>query len=1058
MIHVSRQKNELSLEYKTSYRAAKLFAGFMVCFLLLNIRAQSNSQEVLSLTAGQSVEREITGSEAHTYSLALAAGEFVHVTVMQRGINVVVDLLSPDGQLRLRADSPTDTRGPETVHFVADLNGAYSLKVAAKNANAARGKYDVLLAAQRPATERDREYAAAAATFYEAKQLYLRHTNDATNKALALYEKLLPVWRSLGDKMREGDTLRFIGILNARLNQSSVSVANYKDALNLFREIGDRAREEDILYYLGNIHASHGEHETAIEYYRQYLQLDSAGADKAETFDIWTALAISYSRLGEYRKAAECYEQIVSLDPQRIKSDPKFLNNLGWIYLYTGDLQNAQDHFDKALAASRGKRDSTQQGQAFSNLGDLYLKTGDLQKALDSYNSSLELSRKNNKPGSEIDAMIGIGRAQMLNGDLPGARASFENALGLSKSGGYRNREAVSQRLLGQANWKLGFHQKAIESLEASRDSFHQFGMRPQEADVLYELAKLKREIGQPGEARPIIETALELTEALRSAIAAEEFQVGFFEEKRHFYELYADILMQLHESSAGTGYDLLAWQAAEKAQARRLLEILVESSAKISDTAEPTLIARERSLQQQINMRERQRSAALSNKLADKAAKLEEETRHLLTEYRNVRAQIRLRSPKYAALTQPEPLSVAETQRLLDDDTILLEYLLGENRSFLWAVTPASIKGYALPGRDKIETHVRRMYELLTTRDQTSHAATAEYNKLASTLGRILLGPVANQLGKKRLVIVSDGALQYVPFAALSLSKAEEASNPLIVDHEIVNLPSTSVLAVLRREMTGRISAPKALAVFADPVFSKDDPRVAQSLARNSSTPEPLLVSAINNKRSDSSIEKISRDAGLTDFVRLRFSRQEADAITALLPEKERLKALDFSASRATAQSAELIQYRTLHFATHGLLNSKHPELSGLVFSLIDERGQPQDGFLRFHEIYNLKLNADLVVLSACQTALGKEVRGEGLIGLTRGFMYAGAPRVVASLWRVDDRATAELMKRFYEGMMKRGLRPAAAMRAAQVSMMKEARWRAPQDWAAFTIQGEWR
>jgi len=169
-------------------------------------------------------------------------------------------------------------------------------------------------------------------------------------------------------------------------------------------------------------------------------------------------------------------------------------------------------------------------------------------------------------------------------------------------------------------------------------------------------------------------------------------------------------------------------------------------------------------------------------------------------------------------------------------------------------------------------------------------------------------------------------------------------------------------------------------------------------------------------------------------------------------------LKALDFSASRATAQSQELSQYRILHFATHGLLNSRHPELSGLVFSLINEQGQPQDGFLRFHEIYNLKLNADLVVLSACQTALGKEVLGEGLIGLTRGFMYAGASRVMSSLWRVDDRATAELMKRFYHGMLREGLRPAAALRASQISMLKEKRWSAAHYWAAFTLQGEWR
>ena len=191
---------------------------------------------------------------------------------------------------------------------------------------------------------------------------------------------------------------------------------------------------------------------------------------------------------------------------------------------------------------------------------------------------------------------------------------------------------------------------------------------------------------------------------------------------------------------------------------------------------------------------------------------------------------------------------------------------------------------------------------------------------------------------------------------------------------------------------------------------------------------------------------------------MRLRFSRQEAEEIARLSADPRTLKAVDFSANRSTAIDAKLGDYRIVHFATHGLINNQNPDLSGVVLSLVDEQGRPQNGFLRLYDIYNLKLNADLVVLSACQTALGKEIKGEGLVGLTRGFMYAGAPRVVASFWRIDDRATADIMRRFYEAMLKDGLRPAAALRAAQVSMWHEKRWQSPHYWAAFTIQGEWR
>ena len=168
--------------------------------------------------------------------------------------------------------------------------------------------------------------------------------------------------------------------------------------------------------------------------------------------------------------------------------------------------------------------------------------------------------------------------------------------------------------------------------------------------------------------------------------------------------------------------------------------------------------------------------------------------------------------------------------------------------------------------------------------------------------------------------------------------------------------------------------------------------------------------------------------------------------------------KALDFDASRETVLNADLSQYRIVHFATHSLLNNQRPELSGVVLSLVDASGRPRNGFLRLYDIYNLRLGADLVVLSACQTALGREIRGEGLIGLTRGFLYAGAARVVATLWEIDDRTTAELMKHFYQGMLVHGKRPAVALRDAQVAMWRTRGWESPYYWAAFTLQGEWQ
>jgi CHAT domain-containing protein len=301
-----------------------------------------------------------------------------------------------------------------------------------------------------------------------------------------------------------------------------------------------------------------------------------------------------------------------------------------------------------------------------------------------------------------------------------------------------------------------------------------------------------------------------------------------------------------------------------------------------------------------------------------------------------------------------------------------------------------------------------------------------------------------------KRLLIVADGALQYVPFAALPSN-----GQPLIVNHEIVNLPSASVLAALRLDRD-RPSYQKTVAVFADPVFDAADPRLARARRTDSAT------AAADVAQLPEEVRASVREAGLLDdrgaLTRLPFTREEADAILALAPSGEGTKAIDFSASRSTATSGRVKGHRIVHLATHGIVDTAHPELSGIVLSLVDERGAPQDGFLRLHEVYNLDWNADLVVLSACQTALGQEIKGEGLVGLTRGFMYGGARGVVASLWNVNDSATVDLMKRFYEGLLARGLTPAPALRAAQLEMWKRRQWQAPYYWAAFTLQGDWR
>jgi CHAT domain-containing protein len=384
------------------------------------------------------------------------------------------------------------------------------------------------------------------------------------------------------------------------------------------------------------------------------------------------------------------------------------------------------------------------------------------------------------------------------------------------------------------------------------------------------------------------------------------------------------------------------------------------------------------------------------------------------------------------------------------------LEYALGDEHSYLWAVTNSRFSSYVLPKRSELEEKVRAVRAFMTPRSLKPGESTADallrfkkeeaqYRTAAADLSRMLLGPVADQLGTRRILIVGEGALQYLPFGALSSPSSIQNSSPnlLIVEHEIVNLPSASTLAVIRKEAALREKPQRTLAIFADPVFQPTDKRV---IAKSRSE----LIAKADPK------ESARGDSLGGTLPRLLAAEKEAKAIAAMVPEKERFVALGFDATRSAAMAKDLGRYKIVHFATHAVLNESHPDLSSLVMSLVDRDGNPQNGYVRLRDIYNLRLSADLVVLSACETALGKEVKGEGLMSMVRGFMYSGTPRVLASLWKVDDEATAELMTEFYKELLQNKRPAAAALRQAQITQMQKKLRQSPYYWAAFQLQGE--
>jgi CHAT domain-containing protein len=424
--------------------------------------------------------------------------------------------------------------------------------------------------------------------------------------------------------------------------------------------------------------------------------------------------------------------------------------------------------------------------------------------------------------------------------------------------------------------------------------------------------------------------------------------------------------------------------------------------------------------------------------------AGLDHEIEDLVAAHEEIEAEIRAASPAYAALTHPRPLSLTEIQALLDPGTLLLEYALGAEHSSVWAVTPSGLHTYELPPRVVIEAAARDFRRTLP-----DIANPRSFEDASAKLGAMLLDPVAAELGTKRLVVVSDAALQAaVPFAALaSLDAPLGRPHPLVVDHEIVQETSASVVAALRLGIAGPTPAPGLVAVLADPVVSAGDGRLTAPGKAPTAVAPNLMPEAVRAVTPNGVLERLPN------------TRVEANDILKLVPPSRSFAKFGFDATKQAAEDPGLARYRIVLFATHGLLDPREPALSGLVFSLFAPDGTPRDGYLRLNDVFNLTLPVDLVVLSACESGQGKVVGGEGLVGITRGFLYAGAERLVVSLWEVNDRAAARLMAKFYRAVLASDhVRPAAALRRAQIAMIREGKWRHPWYWAPFIIQGEWR
>lgn len=1060
-----------------------------VLLLSTQVDPRAASQDLTRLELGQKVKRDMKSGERHIYHIELATGQFLHAIVEQYGIDVEAGLFGPDGKKVFNVDSPTATLGAEHVLVIAAQTGVHRLEIIGLGEQIS-GRYEAWIDAMRFPAEIDQQHVAAEQTWQEANYLRLKRDRQSVQQAISKCETARVGFQRAGNATREILILNTVGLMHWSLSEYPKALECFFQSLPIARTAGDRRGEADALHDLGLVYGTIGDQRRAVDYYEQALLIRREIGDQVGQGMTISSLGVAYNSLGDKQKALDYHQQALPLRKRSgdREGEAATLNSIGRVYQDWGEQQKAYDYFSQALAIVRTTTGHRIESLVLHNLGVLHYELGKTRRAIEFYSQAIPIWQKVGNSRGEAYTRAAMGKAYGSLGDWQQASESSAEALKLMRAIGDKFGEARQLSNVAQVQTALGQETMAFENYRQAIQQAHAVGDRVGEAAALFGMAAFERNRNRFDRAHEHIEKAIQYIEGMRADVVSRELRMSYFASVQSYYEFYIDLLMQVHEQAQDKGSAALALQISERARARNLLEILYDAKIDLRNGIDSSLLERERQAQEKLNLADLRRRQLLVTKQAGQMAEMEKEIETLKTELQNVQSQILKASPRYNEISNPEFPSLSDIQqRLLDDNTLLLEYALGESRSFLWVISKTELKSFALPSRAKIEAQSIRVYELLTARNQGVPGETprqeqvrvapadADFPKQAAELSRMILSPAAKLLGKNRLLIVTPGALQLIPFAALPIpeagriesghqAKASQTSPfsingqpfiPLVSNHEIIALPSASTLIALRRQVEKRQPALKTVALLADPVYEADDERFRLVSAQTTNLASTRRRSGYQSR----GIGNLGETGERVRFSRLYYSGWEADEIARLFPQSKVLKASAFQAKRETVVGGALSDYRVIHFATHSRVNDQHPELSGIVLSLLDEQGREIDGFLRLHEIYGLRLQADLAVLSGCSTGLGKEIKGEGLISLTRGFMYAQVPRVIVSVWAVKDQPSAELMVRFYTHMFgKQRLSAAAALRAAQLEMLKSKQWSHPYFWAGFALQGEWR
>jgi CHAT domain-containing protein/tetratricopeptide (TPR) repeat protein len=864
-------------------------------------------------------------------------------------------------------------------------------------------------------------------------------------RGLEYYEKALKNDQDVGLKDHEAQTLRNIGYVHYQFSDHSRALNYYNQALAIAKDIGDKAAEGRYLADLASVYWTKGDYPQALEYGETGLKLAQENRDLYGETTALLFLGNIHWTMGHFSKALECY--LRAFKENQIagnkSNEATCLNDIGLIYRETGDYPKALDYYERALQIFRETGGKIGEGICLNNIADIYMTIKDNSRALDYLEKALKIAKETGNRYFESNRLNNIGNVQAHLGNDPRALEYFEEALKIAKAIRAKEREAAVFRDRGYVFLKINHLAESVDSFEKALALALEIG-QPTTTWLAYSgLARAFEKQGRHPEALANYKKSIQVIEDIRARFPSEEQRTGYLKDKIKVYESLINLLFALHQRQPSAGYDRESFYYTEKVKARAFLDSLEEAKANLKATLSPQIREEEIKISKEISSL--QTELAKPGLPEEKREELFKKLEEAEEAYRNIIQTMRMNNPKYAQLAYPEPRKLEDIQaRVLDRESALLEYFVGEENAFLFYVTKNDFAIDKLVGSKELQERASGYMKLLSLKTGRDFAAYPAGTKMY----RELIGPVGDKIVKaKKLIVVPDGTLNYLPFEALiheGRPPAGEAGTHavqdsgtgspgkfLVEDYVISYAPSASSLMNLL-DRKGESRAKKVWLAFADPVYAPKGSFVKTAPA-----------------------DEISREYYLGkgfDFSPLPYSGEEVKMVSKLMKKGQREIYTQEEAKEEKLKAIPLKDFKILHFATHGLLDENVSLRSALVLTLDED--PEEDGFFQVREIYNIELDSDLVVLSACQTGKGELASGEGVSGLSRAFLYAGAQAILASLWNINDRATAGFMGHFYR-YLNQGKSKDEALQSAKLEMLKSS-FRHPLYWAAFVLIGD--